>query len=368
LKNKENLVEILLNILSPIVSTLLALIFGGIIILLLGHNPIETYKEVISFALGNANGWGYVLFNATSFILVGLAVAIGFKGGLFNIGAEGQILVGGLASAISGVYIAPFFPAFLHLPIVFIFALLGGAFWAFIPGILKARLGAHEVINTIMMNWIGYALTNYLVINPFREKGVLYPLPQTAKLPESATLPKLAPFFQSIGINIPNSNPLNASLIVAILAVVFTYYLLWKSKLGYEIRALGSNPHASENAGINVKRIILVTMLISGAMAGLASINDVLGYRYRFLDNFSHGLGFTGIAVALLGRNHPVGIIFSGLLFGALDRMAIGMDIFTHIPREIISILQAVIILTIAIGNEILLRFLRRQRRKAMYA
>lgn len=366
MKNRDFLENLILNIISPAISILIALFFGGIVIFLLGHNPIETYKEVISFALGNPNGWGYVLFSTTSFILAGLAVAVAFKTGLFNIGAEGQILVGGFVSAIAGLYIAPLFPPFLHLFITLLFAALGGALWALIPGLLKAKLGAHEVINTIMMNWIGYALTNYLVVNTFREKGVIYPLPQTAKLPSSATLPKLFSIFQKIGINIPESNPLNSSLIIAVLAIIFTYYLLWKTKLGYEIRALGLNPHASENAGINPQKIILLSMLISGALAGLASINDVLGYRYRFLDNFTHGMGFTGIAVALLGKNHPIGIIFSALLFGALDRMAIGMDVFTHIPREIISVLQAIIILTIVVTNEVVIRFLKR-RRKILY-
>lgn len=367
MKNREFIENITLNIVSPIISITLALIFGAIIIYFLGHNPIETYKEVINFALGNPNGWGYVLFNTTSFILAGLSVAVAFKAGLFNIGAEGQILVGGLVSAVAGLYIAPIFPPFLHLPIVLVFAAFGGALWAFIPAILKAKIGAHEVINTIMMNWIGYALTNYLVVNTFREKGVLYPLPQTAKLPSSATLPKLFSVFQKIGINMPESNPVNAALIISVLGVIFTYYLLWRTKLGYEIRSLGLNIHASENAGINPKRIILIAMLISGALAGLASTNDVLGYRYRFLDNFTHGLGFIGIAVALLGKNHPLGIVFSALLFGALDRMAIGMDVFTHIPREIISVLQAVIILTIVAGNEILIRSFRK-RRKTVYA
>ncbi|MGB9767795.1 MULTISPECIES: ABC transporter permease [Dictyoglomus] len=367
MRNREFIENLILNIISPTISIFIALFFGGIIIYLLGHNPIETYKEVINFALGNPNGWGYVLFNATSFIFAGLAVAVAFKAGLFNIGAEGQILVGGFVSAIAGLYIAPLFPPFLHLFITLLFAAIGGALWAFIPAILKAKLGAHEVINTIMMNWIGYALTNYLVINTFREKGVVYPLPQTAKLPASATLPKLFALFQKVGINIPESNPLNSSLIFAVLAVLFTYYLLWRTKLGYEIRALGLNPHASENAGISSQKIIFVSMLISGALAGLASINDVLGYRYRFLDNFTHGMGFTGIAVALLGKNHPAGIVFSAFLFGALDRMAIGMDVFTHIPREIISVLQAVIILTIVVSNEVLIRFLKR-RRKTIYA
>uniref|UniRef100_A0A7C3RVI4 ABC transporter permease n=1 Tax=Dictyoglomus thermophilum TaxID=14 RepID=A0A7C3RVI4_DICTH len=367
MKNREFIENLILSIISPLISIFIALFFGGIIIYLLGHNPWETYREVINFSLGNPNGWGYVLFNTTSFILAGLAVAIGFKGGLFNIGAEGQILVGGLVSALAGLYIAPLFPPFLHLPITLVFSALGGAIWAFVPAILKARLGVHEVINTIMMNWIGYALTNYLVVNTFREKGVLYPLPQTDKLPPSAVLPKLYSIFQKIGINIPESNPVNYALVIATLMVIVTYYLLWKTKLGYEIRALGLNIHASENAGINVKNVILVTMLISGAIAGLASINDVLGYRYRYLDNFSHGLGFTGIAVALLGKNHPVGIIFSALLFGALNRMAIGMDVFTHIPREIISVLQAVIILTIVVSNEVLIRFLKK-RRKVTYA
>ncbi|PMQ02283.1 MAG: sugar ABC transporter permease [Dictyoglomus sp. NZ13-RE01] len=355
--------DLLWNILSPAISIILALILGGFVILALGFNPLKIYPEVIGFALGNPVGWGYVLFNATSLILAGLAVAVAFKGGLFNIGVEGQILVGGMLSAVVGLYL-PKMPWFIHLPIVLLFAAIGGMIWAFIPGILRAKLGVHEVINTIMMNWIAYALTNYLVINVVRETGVRYPLPQTSELPPSATLPRLGVLFQSIGINIPESNPLNASLLISILMLILVYLLLWRTRLGYEIRAIGSNPLAAENGGIVISRTILLTMLLSGAIAGLTSINDVLGYRHRFLDNFTHGIGFTGIAVALLGKNHPVGIFFSALLFGALDRMAIGMDVFTHIPREIISILQAIIIITVAVGNEVLSRFIKRRRKK----
>jgi simple sugar transport system permease protein len=362
LKDNSFIKELFWNVLSPTISIILALILGGIVIFFLGHNPFEVYVQVINFALGNPTGWGYVLFNATSLILAGLAVAVAFKGGLFNIGAEGQILVGGLLSAVVGLSL-PNLPWFIHLPIVLLSAMIGGMLWALIPGLLKAKLGVHEVINTIMMNWIAYALTNYLVVNVVRETGVIYPLPQTAELPKSAVLPRLGFFFQSIGINIPDSNPVNASLFISFIMLILVYFLLWRTTLGYEIRAVGSNPSASENGGINLSKIIVITMLISGAIAGLASINDVLGYRHRFLDNFSHGTGFTGIAVALLGKNHPVGILFSSLLFGALDRMAIGMDVFTHIPREIISILQALIIITVAVGNEVFTRiFLRRRK------
>lgn len=362
MKDNSFIREIFWNILSPTVSVLLALILGGLLILTLGYNPIEIYAQVMSFALGNPTGWGYVLFNSTSLILAGLAVAIAFKGGLFNIGVEGQLLVGGLVSAVVGLSL-PRMPWIIHLPIVLLSAMIGGLIWATVPGLLKAKLGVHEVINTIMMNWIAYALTNYLVVNIVRERGVIYPLPQTAELPPSATLPRLGGFFQSIGINIPDSNPVNASLFISLFMLVLAYFLLWRTRIGYEIRAVGSNPLAAENGGIKISKTIVITMMLSGAIAGLASINDVLGYRHRFLDNFSHGLGFTGIAVALLGKNHPVGILFASLLFGALDRMAIGMDVFTHIPREIISILQALIIITVAVGNEIFTRIIRRRRK-----
>ncbi|MGB9856692.1 MAG: ABC transporter permease [Dictyoglomaceae bacterium] len=362
MKDNSFIKELFWNILSPTVSVFLALILGGFVILALGYNPIEIYAQVMSFALGNPTGWGYVLFNSTSLILAGLAVAIAFKGGLFNIGVEGQLLVGGLLSAVVGLSL-PKMPWFIHLPIALLAAMIGGLIWAVIPGLLKAKLGVHEVINTIMMNWIAYALTNYLVVNVVREKGVIYPLPQTAELPSSAVLPRLGGFFQSIGINIPDSNPVNASLFISLFMLVFIYYLLWRTRIGYEIRAVGSNPLAAENGGIKISKTIVITMILSGAVAGLASINDVLGYRHRFLDNFSHGLGFTGIAVALLGKNHPVGILFASLLFGALDRMAIGMDVFTHIPREIISILQALIIITVAVGNEIFTRIIRKRRK-----
>lgn len=362
MRGKSFIKNILWDIISPSISIFLALILGGFVILALGYNPIEIYAQVISFALGNPIGWGYVLFNSTSLILAGLAVAIAFKGGLFNIGVEGQLLVGGLLSAVVGLSI-PKMPWIIHFPIVLLSAMVGGMIWAGIPGLLKAKLGVHEVINTIMMNWIAYALTNYLVVNVVRETGVIYPLPQTAELPPSATLPRLGRFFQNIGINIPESNPVNASLFISLFMLLIVYYLLWRTKIGYEIRAVGSNLQAAENGGINIKRTIITTMILSGALAGLASINDVLGYRHRFLDNFSHGLGFTGIAVSLLGKNHPIGILFASLLFGALNRMAIGMDVFTHIPREIISILQAIIIITVAVGNEIFTKMIRKRRK-----
>ncbi|MGB9682502.1 MAG: ABC transporter permease [bacterium] len=354
--------RILISILAPFFAVVLAFLLGAIVIAFLGQNPIYVYKVLFSNSITNIDGWGYVLFNATPFIFSGLAVALAFKGGLFNIGVEGQIYMGAFASALVGITVN--LPPILEISLALLFGMIIGGFWGLIPGFLKARFGAHEVINTIMLNFIAMALTNYLVNNPFKEQGQINPIPQTKELYSGAIIPRVYPMLNRLGIKMSPSVPLNYTFFLALVFCLLTWYLLERTRWGYEIKAVGLNPKASRYGGIKPEFIVILTMFLSGALGGLGGINDVMGYRYRFLDGFSHGIGFTGIAVALLGKSNPIGIIFASILFGILDRGALAMDVFTNTPRELIQVIQAIIIIFVAIGNELIFRLLMRLERE----
>lgn len=354
--------RIIISILAPFFAVILAFLVGAVVIVLLGQSPFYVYKVLLSNSITNIDGWGYVLFNATPFIFSGLAVALAFKGGLFNIGVEGQIYMGAFAAAWIGITVN--LPFVLEIPLALIFAMLIGGLWGLIPGFLKARFGAHEVINTIMLNFIATALTNYLVNNPFKEQGQINPIPQTRELYSGAIVPRVYPLLDKIGIKMSPSVPLNYTFFLALVFCIFTWYFLERTRWGYEIKAVGLNPKASRYGGIKPEYIIVLTMFLSGALGGLGGINDVMGYRHRFLDGFSHGIGFTGIAVALLGKNNPIGIVFASILFGILDRGALAMDVFTNTPRELIKVIQAIIIIFVAVGNELIFRLLTRLERE----
>jgi simple sugar transport system permease protein len=212
----------------------------------------------------------------------------------------------------------------------------------------------HEVINTIMMNFIAVGLTSYFVINVLREPGQM--TPQTSEIASAGHLSRLADPLSLIGIPLPQANPLNFSLVIALGAVLLAWYILYRTTLGYEIRAVGMNAKAAEYAGINVRRTLVMAMLLSGAFAGLVATNEIMGFRHRFLDNFSSGLGFMGIAVALLGKNTPLGVLLAALLFAVLNTGALEIDIFTDVPRELILVLQAVTIILVVVGNEVFAR------------
>jgi general nucleoside transport system permease protein len=310
---------------------------GGILMEILGESALEIYRILWRSTFGSLDDFGYVLFNATPLIFTGLAVAIGFRGGLFNIGGEGQLYVAGFVAAWMGFHFE--LPAVLLIPLCLVSALAAGVGWAVVPGFLKARYGAHEVINTIMMNFIAIALTNYLVIQVYQAPGEM--IPHTPEITPGARLARIADFLPIL----PPSNPLNVTLFIALGCVFFSHFLLKHTRWGYEIRLVGNAPETATYAGINVPRITVWTMGLSGALAGLAGVWDVMGYRYRFLDNFSPGFGFTGIAVALLGKNHPYGVLLAALLFGALNKGALEIDILTNVPRELFLIIQAVLIL-----------------------
>ena len=329
------------ELLFPLIAVVAAFIVGGILILIVGDSPIVAYRLLLGSALSWPDGIGYTLFHATPLIFTGLAVLVGFRCGLFNIGAEGQLYIAAFATAWVGIRFANLTP-WLLIPFCFAAAIFSGAFWAAIPGVLKARFGSHEVINTIMLNFIGVALVSYFVQYHYKEPG---PIQQTTLISEGAHIARLGKFVPGF----PERIPLNIAFLLALLCCLLVYLFLWRTKWGYEIRATGSNPFAAEYGGISIGRQIVLAMAVSGALAGMVGINEVLGYRYRYYDGFSDNYGYTGIAVALLGRNHPAGVILAALLFAALQHGGIYVDGFSeHVTKDIVQVLQGIIILFVA--------------------
>jgi ABC-type uncharacterized transport system permease subunit len=335
-------VKLLDATLFPLVAVVSALAVGALVIVLIGDSPVETYRLLLGTAFSWPDGIGYTLFFATPLIFTGLAVAVAFRCGLLNIGAEGQLYIGAFAAAWVGIEAASL-PAVALLPLCLAASIAGGALWGAIPGVLKARFGSHEVINTIMLNFIAIALVSYFTQYHYRVPGD--PIMQTAPIGEAGRLARLG----SIVPGLPERIPLNVSFLLALACCVLVYLLLWRTTWGYEIRATGQNADAAEYGGVSVKRQIIVTMAISGALAGMVGINEVLGYRHRYYDGFSANYGFTGIAVALLGRNHPAGVLAAALLFAVLQRGAVPVDAFTqNVSNDIVAILQALVILFVA--------------------
>jgi general nucleoside transport system permease protein len=332
----------MMALLFPFIAVIAAFLVGGVFVLAIGDSPLETYRLLIGSALWWPDGIGYTLFLATPLIFTGLAVSVAFRAGLLNIGAEGQLYVAAFATAWVGIVLGSL-PAILLVPLCVAAAIGTGAIWGAIPGFLKARFGSHEVINTIMMNFIAIALGSYFTQYHYRTPGD--PIMQTAPISPNAQIARLGRFLPGL----PERIPLNMSFLLALAACGLVYVLLWRTKWGYELRATGSNPSAAEYGGISVRRQIVLAMAISGGLAGMVGINEVLGYRHRYYDGFSDGYGFSGIAVALLGRNHPIGVIFAALLFAVLTRGGIPVDAFTqHVTKDIVQILQGTIILFVA--------------------
>jgi len=326
----------------PLIAVLCAFAVGALVVALIGDSPVETYRLLLGSAFSWPDGIGYTLFFATPLIFTGLAVAVALRGGLLNIGAEGQLYVASFATAWVGITFANL-PAVVLVPLCCLAAIGGGALWGAIPGILKARFGSHEVINTIMLNFVAVALVGYLTQYHYRMPGD--PIMETSPVGAGAHIPRLGAFIPGLPVRIP----LNVAFLLALLSCWLVYVLLWKTKWGYEIRATGQNPAAAEYGGVSIRREIVLTMAISGALAGMVGINEVLGYRYRYYDGFSDNYGFTGIAVALLGRNHPFGVVVAALLFAVLQRGGVPVDAFTQlVSKDIVLILQALVILFVA--------------------
>jgi general nucleoside transport system permease protein len=343
----------LTELMFPVLAVIAAFLVGGIIVWMVGDSPLLVYELFLTSAFGSIDGIGYTLFYATPLIFTGLAVAVAFKCGLLNIGAEGQLVAAAFATAWVGL-VLPGWPALIVVLLAALAAIFVGGVWAGIPGVLKAKFGAHEVITTIMMNFIAASIVSYLTQYHYRRQGdpILETLP-IAEIKDGVVvgphIPRMHALLAPFGIDFPAHVPLNLAFLIALATCVLIYVFLWKTKWGYELRAVGVNPSASEYGGISISRNIIAAMVISGMLAGMVGINDVLGYRYRYYDGFSAGYGFAGIAVALLGRNHPAGVLFAAILFGALDRSKLFIDIFTDkVSKDWTVILQAIVILFVA--------------------
>ena len=329
-------------VLIPLISLILAGLLSALVILAIGESPIEAVNLMITGALGSSYGWGYTLYYATNFMFTGLAVSVAFHARLFNIGGEGQAMLGGLGVALACLYIP-----WPHWSLALLGAIICGAafggLWALLPAYLQAKRGSHIVITTIMFNFIAAAFLNYLLVSVLRPQGSMDPA--TARFPEAAQLPTLHDVLAPFGISFSKAAPANISLLVAMLACVLVWVLIWRTRLGYEIRAFGHSDSAARYAGINPVKITLIVMLISGGLAGLMATNKVMGEAERLMLNATEGAGFIGIAVALMGRSHPLGVFLAAILFGFLYQGGAELALWTKIPRELIVVIQALVIL-----------------------
>lgn len=340
----------------PLVSVALAMIIGSVIILATGNDPIVAFRALLMGSFGGPVQIGWTIMRSTPLIFTGLAVAFGFRANLFNIGAEGQLVLGTLGAAWFGLLLSGL-PPLIAVPLVTLVAALFGAAWAFIPAILKARVGAHEVITTMMFSWIGLYSTSWIVSGPLRAEGGI---PQTPVLPESTrylTLDKVIPGLPPVGAHL--------GFLLAVGMAILIWWILKSTTLGYQIRAVGFNPTAAENGGISIARTTVWALCISGALAGLAGASEVMGVQHRMFDQVSagSGFGFTGIAVALLAKNNPIAVIFAAMLFGALSAGAGTMQLEADVPQKIITIIQALIIFFV--GAETIVTWLIKRRQKA---
>jgi simple sugar transport system permease protein len=323
----------------PLLNLLSAFIVAGIVIHLLGEDPIESLGILINSAVINPEGLSYTLFYASTFIFTGLAVSIAMKAGLFNIGAEGQMYIGGLGLTFAMLAFDASLPWWLLIPAGMIGAALFGALWAWLPGYLQAKRGSHIVVTTIMFNFIAASLMNFIIVKYMIPEGQQNPASRAFSA--AAEMPRLNSMFPVLG-----DTPLNISLLIAIAALIIYGVVVWRSAWGYQLRATGLNQNAAHYAGVSISRMIIVAMLISGGLAGLAAVNSIMGSTHYLSLNFPAGAGFVGIAIALMGRQHPVGIFLSAVLFGALIQGGFDLSLEKpNIPQETFIFIQGLIIL-----------------------
>lgn len=327
----------------PALNLMAALLVTGLVIGCIGEDPRDCLVLLIGGALGYGEGIGYTLFYTTSFIFTGLAVATAFHAGLFNIGGEGQAYIAGLGITLVALAGDQVLPVWVILPLAIVAAMLFGAIWAFIPGWLQAKRGSHIVVTTIMFNFIAYSLMLYLISHHLIEAGSQNPT--TREFASSLWMPSLQGIAETMGILLPTT-PLNICFLIALLACLFFYVMVWHSRWGFELRVVGINDSAARYAGISVSKVIIIAMCVSGALAGLSAVNELLGSTHRMNVAFTNGVGFVGVAVALMGRNHPIGIILSALLFGVLTQGGLELSFERPaITREMIVFIQGLIIL-----------------------
>jgi ABC-type uncharacterized transport system permease subunit len=340
-------------LLPPFVALLVALVCGDLLILSYGQSPANVYRLLLEGTWGNAYGFGQVLYKATTLAFTGLAVSFGLRAGLFNIGGESQLAAGGFAAALIGLALPIGTPLILALPICIVLAGAAGGVVGAVPGYLKTRFGAHEVIVTIMLNFIVLALLNWFIA------GHLH-VPETLHTPEihAGFLPRLADLDADF-----HGSAANLALIVAIVAAVAVWFYLFRARGGYELRAVGLQPDAAEYGGISVGRVWMRAMTWSGVIAGIGGINYVLGYKHYYEDGFASGAGFLGIAVALVGRNHPFGVLIAAFFFATLSQG--GLAIHAFVPKQMMDVLQGVVILAVAMAVPEVRSILRSARRRS---
>ena len=327
--------------LIPLINVGAAFVISGLVVLAIGENPIEAVQILISGALGDLEGLGFTLYYATSFIFTGLAVALCFHAGLFNIGVEGQAYIAGLGAALVELYLP--LPGYSQALVAILAAALFGAGFAAIPGYLQAKRDSHIVITTIMFNYIASALMGYLLVNKLRNMAQMNA--ETRPFPPGGVMPQFHALLKPLGIEWPVT-PFNLTFLLAMAAAVAVWVLIWRTRLGYEIRAVGVNPTAAVYGGVSPARITIISTLLSGALAGGLAVNVIMGEEHRLILEFTSGFGFVGIAVALMGRAHPVGIVLAAILFGVLYQG--GAELAFEKPkisRDMIVLIQGLVVL-----------------------
>lgn len=339
---------------------LFAGVVGGMIILAYGVSPFFVYATVWNYSTARFADFAQVLEYATPLIFSGLAVSVAFKAGLFNIGVEGQYVIGMAAASAAALYL-DFLPGPLLVPMVMLFAIAGAMAWAAVPAVLKVRTGAHEVVTTIMMNGIAISLVAWVILNPLKSTGQQTVDLRTNTFPEKAMMPGL-----NETLNVPPSIHLTLLFPLALFACLGVWFFLYRTRLGYEVRAIGSSSGSAEAGGVSIGAAQIKVFLISGALAGLVGLNHLLGDKGYLGSNYETGLGFAGITVAFLGRNHPAGIPLAAILIGMLLRGEDGIAISTELPTEILIILQGVLILSVVIAYELVQRALSKRRRREL--
>jgi len=338
-------------LLPSLIALLVAAIVGDILIVVFGQSPGAVYRLLIEGTWGNSYGFGQVLYKATTLTFTGLAIAFALRAGLFNIGAESQLAAGGFMAAIVGLVLPAGLPWIVMLPIYLAAAAFGGGVVGWIAGELKARFGAHEVITTIMLNFIVLALLSYLTSAHLKVPETLH----TVEI-HSGALPRLSDFIPAF-----HGSAANLVMVIAILACVAAWWYLFRTRRGFELRAVGLQPEAAEYGGVRPGVVWTRAMTISGAIAGLGGLNFVLGYKHYYEEGFAGGAGFLGIAVALVGGTHPLGVALAALLFATISQG--GLAVNALVPKQFVEVLQAVVIIAVAVSVPEVRRILRAQRR-----
>jgi len=345
---------------------LFAGVVGALIIQAYGVSPLEVYRIIWVYSSSELSDFARVLANATPLIFSGLAVAVAFKAGMFNIGVEGQYIVAMMTASVAALSL-DFLPSVLLLPAVVLSGMLGGMAWAAIPAYLKVRTGAHEVVTTIMMNGIALSLVAWALLNPLRSGDEGLVDLRTDIFTTKALIPTIA---AGLGLEeqVPPSVHLTWLFPVALIACAIVWFLLFRTRLGYEIRAIGSSSGSAEAGGISIKGLQMKAFLISGALGGLVGLNSLLGDRGYLAHNYEIGLGFAGITVAFLGRNHPLGIALAAVLLGMLSRGQEGIAVTFDLPTETLIILEGILILSVVVAYELVRRGLTRRRQRTVRA